>query len=113
VVGSLLVPDRVWGSEAWQAEGVSAAQARWWDFRRAQNLSAAVYRCPLCDHSLPALAEHMLITPEGDGSRRRHAHVECVAAARRAGRLPTRDEWRATQPTTEGRWRRFIRLGRR
>jgi hypothetical protein len=35
----------------------------------------------------------MLIVPEGDSSRRRHAHSECVLAARKAGRLPTRDEW--------------------
>jgi hypothetical protein len=40
----------------------------------------------------------MLIAPEGDGERRRHAHTECVVAARRAGRLPTLDEWRRTQP---------------
>jgi hypothetical protein len=40
----------------------------------------------------------MLIAPEGDGERRRHAHTECVEAARRAGRLPTLDEWRRTQP---------------
>ncbi len=35
----------------------------------------------------------MLIAPEGDTSRRRHAHTQCVLAARRQGRLPTRDEW--------------------
>ena len=35
----------------------------------------------------------MLIAPEGDTSRRRHAHTRCVLAARRQGRLPTRDEW--------------------
>jgi hypothetical protein len=35
----------------------------------------------------------MLIVPEGDSSRRRHAHTGCVIAARRAGRLPSRDEW--------------------
>jgi len=36
----------------------------------------------------------MLLVPDGDSSRRRHAHSSCVIAARRAGRLPTRDEWR-------------------
>ena len=45
------------------------------------------------------MSEHLLIAPEGDVSRRRHAHSECVAGARRAGKLPTLDEWRKTQPT--------------
>jgi len=40
----------------------------------------------------------MLIVPEGDSGRRRHAHTECVLAARRGGRLPTREEWLKTQP---------------
>jgi hypothetical protein len=40
----------------------------------------------------------MLITPEGDSARRRHAHSACVLNARKAGRLPTREEWEATQP---------------
>jgi hypothetical protein len=40
----------------------------------------------------------MLITPEGDSARRRHAHSACVLKARKAGRLPTRDEWEATRP---------------
>ena len=35
----------------------------------------------------------MLIAPEGDTSRRRHAHTQCVLSARANGRLPTRDEW--------------------
>jgi hypothetical protein len=68
--------------------------ARWWTVRRAQNRKPATYRCPLCGGYLPALSEHVLITPEGDASRRRHAHSECVVAARKAGRLPTIDEWR-------------------
>jgi hypothetical protein len=50
----------------------------------------------------------MLITPEGDGSRRRHAHTKCVLAARKAGRLPTREEWLATQPRRPGLLRRLI-----
>jgi len=37
--------------------------------------------------------EHMLVIPEGDAGRRRHAHTECAVAARKAGRLPSRDEW--------------------
>ena len=44
------------------------------------------------------MSEHVLIAPEGDVDRRRHVHSECVRAAREAGRLPTQDEWRATQP---------------
>ena len=66
--------------------------------RRAQNLKPATYRCPLCGKHLPALSEHMLLYPEGRSEGRRHAHSECVLAARKAGRLPTRDEWQRTQP---------------
>jgi hypothetical protein len=65
--------------------------------RPAQNLKPATYRCPLCGKHLPALSEHVLIWPENDKSRRRHAHTECVLRARKAGRLPTEGEWRATQ----------------
>jgi hypothetical protein len=65
--------------------------------RPAQNLKPATYRCPLCGKHLPALSEHALIWPEGDKSRRRHAHTECVMRARKAGRLPTEDEWRKSQ----------------
>jgi hypothetical protein len=68
--------------------------------RPAQNLKPATYRCPLCGKHLPALSEHVLIAPEGDGSRRRHAHTACVLAARKAGRLPSEEEWRKTQPRT-------------
>jgi hypothetical protein len=75
-----------------------APSARWWVFRRAQNRKPATYTCPLCGGHLPALSEHMLIAPENDASRRRHAHTACVGAARRAGRLPTREEWLRTQP---------------
>jgi hypothetical protein len=70
---------------------------RWWTMRRAQNQKPATYRCPLCGRRLPALSEHMLIAPEGDTSRRRHAHTECVLAARKAGRLPTREDWLRTR----------------
>jgi hypothetical protein len=68
--------------------------ARWWTIRRAQNSKPSTYTCPLCGGFLPALSEHVLIAPEGDTQRRRHAHTKCAAAARQAGRLPTRDEWR-------------------
>jgi hypothetical protein len=75
---------------------------RWWTMRRAQNLKPATYRCPLCGRHLPALSEHMLLYPEGQAQGRRHAHSECVLAARKAGRLPTRDEWQRTQPRPPG-----------
>jgi hypothetical protein len=76
--------------------------ARWWDARRAQNRKPATYRCPLCGQHLPALSEHMLLFPEGDHSRRRHAHLACVMNARQAGKLPTRDEWMKTQANAAG-----------
>ena len=73
-------------------------KARWWTVRPARSRKAATYRCPLCGYQLHAMAEHMLIAPEGNADRRRHAHSECVLAAREQGRLPLRDEWLATQP---------------
>jgi hypothetical protein len=77
--------------------------------RRAQSTKPATYRCPFCGRHLPALSEHALIAPEGDMSRRRHAHTKCVLAERRAGRLPTEDEWRRTQPRPPSRLRRWLR----
>jgi hypothetical protein len=73
------------------------AGPRWWEARRAQNRKPATYTCPLCHQLLPALSEHMLLFPEGDHGRRRHAHSACVLRARKEGRLPTRDEWLASQ----------------
>jgi len=66
--------------------------ARWYAVRRAGSTKPATYRCPLCGKLLPALTEHVLVLPEGDSARRRHAHTACVMKARRAGRLPLRDE---------------------
>jgi hypothetical protein len=86
-----------------------APSARWFSVRRAQNTKPATYRCPLCGKLLPALSEHMLIVPEGRSDRRRHAHSACVLAARRAGRLPTREEWLRTQPRPPGIWARARR----
>ena len=83
------------------------ANDRWWTVRRAQNLKPATYRCPFCGNQLPALSEHMLIAPEGDSSRRRHAHTECVLRARKRGRLPTRQEWLDTQPRKPSLWQRL------
>ena len=85
-------------------------KADWWAMRRAQNSKAATYRCPLCGHRLHAMSEHVLIAPEGDAERRRHAHSECVLAARKAGRLPTRDEWlEATGQRRPGLLARLLR----
>jgi hypothetical protein len=75
---------------------------RWWEVRRAQNLKPTTYICPLCDQHLYATGEHMLLLPEGDPSRRRHAHTGCVAEARRVGKLLTQDEWRKSRPSAPG-----------
>lgn len=83
--------------------------ARWWFVRRAQNRKPATYRCPLCGRYLPALSEHMLMLPEGDSTRRRHAHTACVIEARRAGRLPSKQEWLRTQPRSPGLWERIVK----
>ena len=69
--------------------------ARWYSVRRAQNRKPSTYRCPFCGKHLASMSEHVLIAPEDDRSKRRHAHMECVRKARAAGRLPTRDEWLA------------------
>jgi hypothetical protein len=86
----------------------SLPPAPWWTVRRAANHKPATYRCPICGHQLPALSEHMLIAPEGDTRRRRHAHTQCVLAARRHGQLPLHDEWRRSQPTAPSWWRRLL-----
>jgi hypothetical protein len=73
-------------------------RARWYAVRPAANRKPATYRCPLCGGMLPALSEHMLVTPEGDSSRRRHAHSACVMAARKQGRLPLREDVEPARP---------------
>jgi len=88
---------------------VNDPSVRWWAVRRAQNSKPATYRCPFCGKHLPALSEHMLIAPEGNMARRRHAHTACVLTARKAGRLPSRDEWRANQPRKLGFLARLLR----
>jgi len=80
--------------------------ARWYAVRRASNTKPATYRCPLCGGLLPALSEHLLVLPEDDPSRRRHAHPRCVMEARRAGRLPLRDE---VEPRPPGLLARLVR----
>jgi hypothetical protein len=71
--------------------------AKWWTMRRAQSRKPATYTCPFCRELLHAMSEHVVVAPEGNVDRRRHAHMDCVLAERRAGRLPTEDEWRATR----------------
>jgi hypothetical protein len=85
--------------------------ARWWTVRRAQNRKPATYTCPLCGKRLAPMSEHVLLMPEGDSSRRRHAHTECALRARKAGRLPFRDEFEATQPRRPSVWRRLLGRG--
>jgi hypothetical protein len=50
----------------------------------------------------------MLVLPEGDVSRRRHAHTGCVMNARRDGRLPLREE---IEPRPPGLLARLLRRG--
>jgi hypothetical protein len=82
--------------------------ARWYAVRPAANRKPATYRCPLCRGMLPALSEHMLVSPDGDTTRRRHAHSACVMAARKQGRLPLREEVEARPP---GMLARLFRRG--
>ena len=82
--------------------------ARWYAVRPASNRKPATYHCPLCGRLLPALSDHMLVLPEGDASRRRHAHARCVMNARRAGRLPLREE---VEPRRPGLLARLLRRG--
>lgn len=82
--------------------------SRWYAVRPAANRKPATYRCPLCGGLLPALSPHMLVLPEGDPARRRHAHTACVAKARRAGRLPLRED---VEPRRPGLIARLLRRG--
>jgi hypothetical protein len=70
---------------------VGGVEARWWAMRPAQSLKPASYVCPFCDGMLHATSEHALIAPEGDASKRRHAHMDCVVAARKRGEPPPED----------------------
>jgi hypothetical protein len=53
----------------------------------------------------------MLIAPEGDTRRRRHAHTACVLEARARGQLLLREEWLRTQPRRRSLWSRLLRRG--
>ena len=79
-------------------DDLEVTDPRWWELRRAQNLKPATYTCPLCGRRLSSMSDHVLLFPEGDHSQRRHAHAKCVRSARESGRLPSRSEWRKTQP---------------
>jgi hypothetical protein len=86
---------------------------RWWGVRRVRSGKPATYRCPFCGRQLHAMSDHVLIAPEGDSDRRRHAHTTCVARARAAGTLRTYDDWRAAEGGTGPRRRWLPRLRRR
>jgi hypothetical protein len=81
-------------------------EPRWWSVRRVSSGRPATYRCPFCDRLLHAMSDHVLIAPEGDTGRRRHAHTACVLRAREAGRFVTHEDWRSTASRpTSGRFR--------
>jgi hypothetical protein len=86
----------------------SFGDARWYAVRPAANRKPATYRCPFCGGLLPALSAHQLVVPEGDATRRRHAHTECVMRARRGGRLPLRED---VAPARRGLLARLLRRG--
>jgi hypothetical protein len=54
----------------------------------------------------------MLIAPEGDTRRRRHAHADCVMRARARGELPLREDFLRAQPRPPSLWRRLLGRGR-
>ena len=83
-------------------------EPQWWEVRTAQNRKAVTYRCPFCRQPLPSLMEHVLVLPEGDTRRRRHAHTECALAEKRAGRLPSKDQWLSEQPRKPSRFSRLF-----
>ncbi len=85
---------------------------RWWAVRRVRSGKAATYRCPFCGRQLHAMSDHVLIAPEGDADRRRHAHTDCVARARASGSLRTYDDWRSAEGGTRTRRRWFRRRER-
>ena len=74
------------------------SSARWYAARPASSTKPSTYRCPLCRKQLSALSAHMLVFPEGDHARRRHAHTACVLRARKTGRLPLREDVEPRRP---------------
>jgi len=83
-----------------------------WTMRRAHSSRPATYRCPFCGQLLHAMSEHLLIAPDGDAERRRHAHTDCVQRERAAGRFPLYDEVNSTRGGG-GVLRRLRRYARR
>jgi hypothetical protein len=83
--------------------------ARWWTLRPARSNRPATYLCPFCNSHLHAMSEHVVIAPEGDVDRRRHAHTACVASGRKAGTFRTHDDWREAQPRRAGLFARLFR----
>lgn len=90
-------------------QGDTLPPAWWYSVRRAVGNKPSTYTCPFCRGHLLALTEHVLVAPEGDTTRRRHAHTRCTLEARNAGTLPSLDEWRASQPAPPGLWARLRR----
>ncbi len=86
---------------------MSDIEPRWWTLRGARSLKPATYTCPICGRRLHATSDHVILFPEGGSAGRRHAHPQCVERARKAGRLPTKSEWRATQPPRPW-WKRLL-----
>ena len=84
--------------------------ARFYAIRPAASRRPTTYRCPLCRRQLPALTPHMLVFPDGDPERRRHAHSDCVMRARADGRLPLREE---VEPRPPGVAARLLARARR
>jgi len=97
--------------EAIEMHDVGETEPRWWTTRPARNLKPATYRCPFCNRFLASMSDHLLIAPEGNTLQRRHAHTECVLAARQHGLLPSYDEWRAANPS-QGFLAWLLRRGR-
>jgi hypothetical protein len=89
-----------------------ADAVRWWEMRPAQGSQAKSYTCPICHGVLLAMTPNTLLFPEGDRSRRRHAHTACVVTQRKAGKFLTRAEWERAHlpPKPAGRpwWRRLL-----
>jgi hypothetical protein len=84
----------------------------WWTLRRARSNKPATYRCPFCGELLHAMSEHVVIAPEGDVDRRRHAHLSCVRAERAAGRFRLYDDVRS-EPAQRALRRSLSKLARR
>jgi hypothetical protein len=87
-------------------------ETSWWTLRRAHSNRPATYRCPFCGDLLHAMSEHVVIAPEGDVDRRRHAHLTCVRAERAAGRFRLHDDVRS-EPAQRALRRSLSGLARR